>query len=160
MTVMGKTLSEYVRFQRWVLVVILLVAVGRLALSLAGAPGGVVRPLSVTAFLLAGALFYGVRVATTGFGGYRHLLPLLVIQHTVGYAVVIFGILLAALTGVDNVYTAPEYSKAPNYWPHAAGHALGIVVVSLALWPVSALVMWATRKWTAPAPAAAHRSGL
>jgi hypothetical protein len=46
MKIFGKTLGEYVRFQKTFLILILAVGLARLALSLAGAPNSTVRWLS------------------------------------------------------------------------------------------------------------------
>ena len=146
MTILGKKLSEYVRFQKWVLMAILAVGLVRLALSLACAPVDTVRLFSMTAVTLAGVLYCGIAVATRGFGSYRHLLPLLALQAVVANGIAIVGIALAGLTGRDNIFTAPEYTNLPNYWPHALGHAAAIIIVPLVLWPVAALVLWIARR--------------
>jgi hypothetical protein len=43
---------------------------------------------------LAAIFYYGIRVHTTGFGSYRHLLPLLVIRSAVANGIAILGILM------------------------------------------------------------------
>jgi len=141
----GKSMVEYVRFERGILAAILVVGLVRLVLSLSGAPVGVVKPASMTVAAVVGVAYCGVWTAVRGFGSYRHLLPLLFFQAVLVHAITIVGIALAGVTGRANVFTAPEYSNLPNYLPHALGHMAGMVVFPLLLWPVAALLMWATK---------------
>ena len=62
----GKTLSEYVRFQRPMLLLVAVVGLLRLALSLAGLPNSTVKWLSVSVAGLIGVVYYAVRVHTQG----------------------------------------------------------------------------------------------
>jgi hypothetical protein len=151
----GKTLAEYLRFQRVVLALIVAAFVVRLALSMAGVANTTARWVSVTVVLLVGMAYYGVAVYRTGFGSYKQLYPLMLIQGIVGEGLVALAIALAILTGRDNIYTAPEYSGGGDgkNWLHVAAHLiLGIVVLPLVSWAVGSLIMLITRK-VAPRPA-------
>ena len=106
----GKTVAQYLRFQRVMLAVIVLVWLVRLTLSLTGVPNDTTRWASVTAVLLVGVFYYGVAVHTKGFGSYKQLYPLMLFQSVVGEGLVALAIVLAILTSRDNIYTAPEYS--------------------------------------------------
>jgi hypothetical protein len=153
MKIFGRTLSEYVGFSKWILGLIAVVGVGRLALSLAGLPNSEVKWLSVTVAALLGMIYFAVRVPTAGFGGYKHLLPLLVLQSALANGIVVCGILLAMATGTDNIYSAPEYSGGGEgkTWAHVGAHlALGIVVGPLITWLVAAGLMFIVKK-VAPA---------
>jgi hypothetical protein len=150
----GKSLAEYLGFQRVVLALIVLAWFVRLALSLAGVANTSARWISVTAVLLAGVVYYGVAVYRKGFGSYRQLYPLMLIQSIVGEGLVALGIALAILTGRGNIYTAPEYSGGGDggTWLHAGAHLfLGVIVLPLVSWAVGSLVMLVTRK-VAPRP--------
>lgn len=156
MSIFGKSHSEYFGFQRMVLAVVAAVALLRLALSLAGVPDASVKWLSVSWVGLLGIVYYGVRVHTAGFGSYRQLLPLIVIQNAVMQAIIIGGIALAIGTGQDNIYTAPEFSVDirtgqsgvdGKNWLHAGGHAMfGLVLGSLIAWGIASLVLLITKK--------------
>jgi hypothetical protein len=151
----GKTLAEYLRFQRVMLALVVLAFVVRLALSLAGVASATARWSSVTVVLLVGMVYYGVAVYRRGFGSYRQLYPLMLIQSVVGEGLVALGIVLAILTGRDNIYTVPEYSGGGDgkTWLHVGAHLfLGIVVLPLVSWAIGSLVMLVTRK-VAPRPA-------
>jgi hypothetical protein len=152
MTVFGKRLSEYVAFQKIVLIVIAAVGVLRLALSLAGVPDAATKWISLTAVALAATVYYGIAVHTKGFGSYRHLLPLHVIQGAVASVIVIVGILISAATGRPNIFTAPEYGGTLSVPLHIGGHVLGgIIIGPLIGWAISSLVMLITKK-VKPAP--------
>lgn len=152
----GKPIAEYLRFERWILAAILIVGLMRLVLSLAGAPGEFVKLVSTTVVLLVGVVYAGVATATRGFGTYRQLLPLLFFQAVATNGIAALAIALAGLTGRPNVFTAPEYTNLPNYWPHALGHVAGMLIFPIALWPAAALVMWVTGAIRGGAPAGAR----
>ena len=151
----GKTLAQYVAFQKVFLVLIAAVGVARLGLSLSGAPDSAVRWLSMNAVLWAATLYYGVAVHTRGFGSYKQLLPLVVIQVLVFQAIASLGIVLA-IAGRPNIFAAPEYSfGATSQGAHLLAHlTIGIVVSTLLLWGVASLVMlMAKRIVRRPVPA-------
>jgi len=92
----GKKVKEYVRFERWILILIVVVFALRLGLSLAGASvGGNIAALdgnykatewvSINLVLLVGILYCAIAVQTTGFGTYKHLFPLLLFQTTIAH---------------------------------------------------------------------------
>jgi hypothetical protein len=157
--VFGKRLSEYVRFQRVILGLIVVVGLARLLLSLAGVSNDVVKFFSMTVVAIAGVFYYGIRVPTTGFGSYRHLLPLLVIQSVAANLIAIAGILISRFSHRPNVFTAPEFGGAARTRWHILGHVgIGMIVAPLVLWAVAAIVMWVTKRVSGkgqvqPAPA-------
>src|SRR5881397_2634964 len=110
MTVFGKPLSEYVSFSKLFLGLILVVGIARLALSLGGVPNSIAKWLSITAVIWIGVLYYSIRVHTSGFGNYKHLLPIFVLMSLVAQAIIVPAIVLAIFTGTDNIYTVPEFS--------------------------------------------------
>ena len=151
----GKTLAEYLRFQRVILALVVAAFVVRLALSLAGVANTTARWISVTVVLLVGVVYYGVAVYRKGFGSYKQLYPLMLVQGIVGEGLVALAIALAILTGRDNIYTAPEYSGGGDgkTWFHVGAHLiLGVVVLPLVSWAVGSLIMLVTKK-VAPRPA-------
>ncbi len=145
----GKTVAQYLGFQKVVLALVALVFLVRLVLSLAGTPNSAVKWLSVTVVLLIGVVYYGVAVHTSGFGGYRQLYPLLLFQSLLGEGLVALAIVLAIFTGTDNIYTAPEYSGGGDgkTWFHVLAHlVIAAVVLPLVSWAVSSLILLVTRK--------------
>lgn len=149
MKIFGKSLSEYVTFAKVILAVIVIVGALRLVLSLAGVSNDTVRWFSMSVVALLGALYLGVQTAKTGFGGYRHLLPLMVLQGGISNGIAALGILLAITTGRNNIFTAPEYSggDAGTTWLHFGAHiVLGLTVIPLVLWGLSSLAMLVAKK--------------
>ena len=151
MKIFGKSFSEYVRFEKVILWLIVVVGIGRLALSLAGVPNSVARWLSITAVIVIGAVYCAIKVHTSGFGSYKHLLPLLLIQDALAELIVAGGIVLAILTRKDNIFSAPEFSGGTDgkNWTHVGAHVLvGFVVAPLVFWIIGSLVMFVTKKIT------------
>ena len=145
----GKTVAQYLGFQKVVLAVIVLAFLVRFAISLAGAPNSVARWVSVTVVLLVGVVYYGVAVHTSGFGSYKQLYPLVLFQSVLGEGLVALAVALAILTGSDNIYTAPEYSGGGDgkNWLHVVAHVvIAVVVLPLVSWGVSSLIMLVTKK--------------
>lgn len=145
MTAFGKSLSEYARFEQVLLWLILAVGLARLVLSLAGLPNGTVAFFSMTVVVLAGIFYCGIRVPMTGFGGYKHLLPLLYLQSVLANGIAILGVLLARF-GLHNIFAANEYGGDTRTRYHVLGHVVVMLVAPLVFWLVAALVMWVTRK--------------
>jgi magnesium-transporting ATPase (P-type) len=155
MKMFGKSLPEYVSFEKGFLILILVVGLARLALSLAGAPNATVKFASMTVLMLLGLIYYSVRVHTSGFGSYKQLLPVLAVPVILINLITISAIVLAIETGKDNIFTAPEYSPGGangRTWGHVAGHVIAIVVLPFVLWGIGALIMLLTKKLTAGRP--------
>ena len=145
----GKTVAQYLGFQKVVLALIVLAWLVRLALSLSGTPNATAKWISVTVVLLLGVLYYGVAVHTRGFGSYKQLYPLVLFQSVLGEGLVALAVALAIVTGRDNIYTAPEYSGGGDgkNWFHVVAHlVIGAVVFPLVSWGVSSLVLLVTKK--------------
>jgi len=149
MAIFGKQVSEYVAFQRGILWLVVIAAVGRLGLSVAGVPNSSARWLSVTVVTLLGLVYYGIRVHTTGFGSYKQLLPLLTIQNLLAHGLVALAIVLAIFTGRDNIYTAPEFSGGGDgkNWLHVGAHLVfGVGLGTLLSWLLASGILFITKK--------------
>jgi hypothetical protein len=145
----GKSVGQYLSFQKMFLIAIVVVFLVRLALSLAGTPNATAKWVSVTAVLLLGTLYYGVTVHTQGFGSYKQLYPLLLFQSLLAETLVALAIVLGIVTGHDNIYTAPEYSGGTDgkNWTHVIAHlVVGSVILPLVSWAISSLVLLVTKK--------------
>ena len=149
MKIFGKPIAEYFAFQKAIVILIVVVGLARLALSLAGFPLSTVKWISLTGMAVIGIVYCAVQVPRTGFGGYKHLLPLIFIQALTGNLIIAGGIALAAITGRDNIYSVPEYSGplAGNPWFHAAGHLLdGLIVGPLLGWLIGSAIMFIVKR--------------
>ena len=107
--VLGKRLSEYFAFQKVFLALIAMAGVARLGISLAGVPDGTAKWFSMTVLAAASIFYYGTAVHMRGFGSYKQLLPLLLIQNVLGNSIAIIGIALT-IAGFPNIFGAPEFS--------------------------------------------------
>jgi hypothetical protein len=153
MTIFGKSLSEYIRFQGPILGFILLVGIARLALSLGGVSSSVVKYFSITVAGLVGVVVYSIGVHIRAFGGYKQLLVLLGIQNLTAQVFTAAAIALAIFTGQDNIYSLPEYSGGVDgkTWGHAGAHVvLATIALTLLGWAVGSLILFVTKK-VAPA---------
>ncbi len=148
MQLFGRTLREYVLFARVFLILTAVVGLLRLALSLAGAPDGFTVWVSINAIILLAVVVFSIRVHTTGFGGYKHLLVLVALELLVGEIIITGGIVLAVVTGVENIFSAPEFSVPfDNPLLHAASHLLfGPTLTAVLFWIPGAAVLFVTKR--------------
>ena len=150
MTVFGKRVSEYFQFCKPFLVLIVVVGIARLALYFAGAPSSAARWLSVTAAIWIGVLYYSIRVHISGFGSYKQLLPICFLMNLSAQVVIVPSIILAIVTGTDNIYSIPEnfFGADGKTWLHVAGHLFigGTTLGPLISWLVGCLIMFVTKK--------------
>jgi hypothetical protein len=163
----GKKVNEYVRFERWILILIVVVFALRLGLSLAGvfnaySPGNAPWTLvalfpkttewvSINLVLLVGILYCAIAVETRGFGTYKHLFPLLLVQTTIAHGLIGMGIILGIVTRHNNAFTALEHCGVCGAdglkWSHALGHiVLMPPLVSLISWLPASAILFVTRK--------------
>ena len=161
----GKKVKEYVRFERWILILIVVVFALRLGLSLAGVSKAeypvmtrtgiptipkATEWVSINLVLLVGILYCAIAVQTTGFGTYKHLFPLLLFQTTIAHSLVGMGIILGIVTGHDNVFTDLAHCGVCGAdglkWSHAIGHIVVGPLVSLVSWLPASAILFVTRK--------------
>jgi hypothetical protein len=148
MRIFGKTFGDYLRFAAGVVGLVVVVGVARLVLSLAGVPVSAAKFVSVTTMALLGVVYLGVKTHTSGFGSYRQLLPLMVITLGAASWVSGFAVVLAVVTGTDNIYSIPEYSGGGDgkTFFHAFAHfVIAPFVAGLVAWGLSSLVMLVTK---------------
>jgi len=149
MTIFGKSVSQYVRFLRPILGFILVVGMARLLLSLAGVSVSSVKYFSLTVAWLVGLVVCSITVHTKGFGSYKQLLGLVGVQSLVAHAFTAAVVVLAIVTGHDNIYSLPEYSGGTDgkTWTHAAAHLfLATPIATLAGWLIGSVILFVTKK--------------
>lgn len=155
--IFGKSPYEYVAFARLFLALILVVGITRLAFSLGGTPDLLVRWASISVLMGIGVFYFAIRAHTTGFGTYRHLLPIYFLQSLTAQAVIVPGIIIAIVTGHDNIFSIPEnyFGADGKTWGHVFAHLfIGTTVGSLVGWLVGCLVLLVTKKVTRDNPPA------
>jgi len=162
----GKSLSAYIAFQKPVLLAITAVWLLRLVLSMAGVPVSGAKFVSVTGVLVLGALYYGWAVGQKGFGSFKQLYGLNLVQGVFSQTLIALAIVLAIVIGQDNIYTIPDFyppsaGNDPMGLPpdgknfgHAIAHIVvaGTIIFPIVGWLIGSLVHLATRK---SSPAAA-----
>src|SRR5262245_42875926 len=151
MTIFGKTLSEYVSFCKPFMILIVVVGLLRLVLSLAGVPTSIDKWLSVTVAVWIANIYYAIRVHTSGFGSYKHLLPISALIAISAQAIIVSGLILAIATGKDNIYSVPEFAFGEDgkTWFHVGAHlVLGTTASTLLGWLVGCVIMFVTKKVT------------
>ena len=160
----GKSFTDYIRFQRVILILIAAVWALRLGLSLAGVSVSGAQFVSVTGVLILGSLYYGWAAGRKGFGSFKELYILNVIQGVFSQILVALAIILAIFTGQDNLYTIPEfYPPAQGIdvlglplppdgknFGHAAEHVFiaGLIAFPIMGWLLSSIIFLLTRKRT------------
>ncbi len=156
----GKSLSQYVSFQKPVLLLIIAVWLLRLVLSMAGVPVSGAQFVSVTGVLVLAALYYGWAVGQKGFGSFKQLYGLNLVQGLFSQTLIALAIVLAIVIGQDNIYTIPEFyppsaGNDPMGLPpdgknfgHAIAHIviLGAIAIPIVGWLLGSVVLLATRK--------------
>jgi hypothetical protein len=143
----GKKFSEYVQFQRWILILIVAAFVSRLAIGLSGVPVPTARWVSINLVLLVGLVYCSITVHTRRFGSYKQLLGLLYVQTGFAHLLIALGIALAIVTGVDNIYTAPEFFGGSNgkNWGHVLAHVIGALIIPLIAWLFGSVILFVTK---------------
>jgi len=156
MIIFGKPLSEYVAFCRIFLILVPLTGIVRLALSLGGTPDSTARWITMTGMMWIAVIYYAVRVHTTRFGTYRHLLVLYVLLNLTTQLVSILGIVISMVNGRPNIFTVPEHSFGTGNGPHIAAHLfIGTTAGSLVPWAIGSLILAISRKLS-PVPSRAE----
>lgn len=111
----GKRLARYARFVRVGIVLIVLIGLARFAAGVMGVPyERATHLVSITIATLVLAVVYGARAAATGFGTYRHLLPMVVMLALAMYGFIVAAILVEGLGGIHGYFHAPGRGLAPG----------------------------------------------
>ena len=154
----GKPLSDYIAFQKPLLILITAVWALRFVLALAGVPVTIDRFVSVTGVLLLAALYNGWAVGHKGFGGFKELYGTALLLGVFSQALIALAILVGMATGRDNVYTIPEfYPPSQGGMPmpvdgknimHVLAHVVGAGAIAfpILMWLLGSVVMLVTRK--------------
>jgi hypothetical protein len=144
----GKSFADYVRFEWWILILVVAAFLVRLGLSLNGASFSQIRWISMNLVLLLGLIYCAVAVHVRKFGAYRQLFGLLLVQNVLSHTLIALAIVLSIVTATPNVFTAPEVSGGGDgaNWFHVAAHAVGAFIVSVFAWLVGSVILFVTRK--------------
>jgi len=144
----GKKFGDYVRFEWWILILVAAAFVTRLAVGMAGTPVATTKWISINLVLLIGLIYCAVGVHTKGFGSYKQLFGLLLVQNAFAHLLIAFGIALAVVTMTNNIYTAPEFFGGSDgrSWGHVAAHFLAGFVFAVLGWLLGSVILFVTKK--------------
>lgn len=144
----GKKLSDYIHFERWILILVAAMWAIRLAVSLSGTSFTVTRWFSINIVLLIGLIYCSVAVHTSGFGSFKQLLGLLYLQVGFAHILIAAGIALGILTGKNNAYTTPEVfgGNDGKTLVHVVAHVIGAAILPLIAWLVGSVILFVTKK--------------
>ena len=144
----GKKLADYIQFEKWILIAIGAIWAIRLGLSLTGTPFTITRWFSINIVLLVGLIYFSAAVYTAGFGSYKQLLGLLIIQTAFAHLLIAAGIILGIVTGAENAYTAPEVFGGSNgsNWLHVLAHIAAAIVLPLIAWLIGSAILFITKR--------------
>ena len=144
----GKKLSEYIQFVNWILILVAVVFVIRLGLSLAGTSFTTTRWVSINVVLLLGLIYCSVAVHTSGFGSYKQLFGLLLVQNVFAHSLIALGIIIGIVMGRENAFTGPEVSGGGNgaTWFHAVIHPIAGFLVAGFAWLVGSVILFVTKR--------------
>ena len=144
----GKKLSDYVRFMRWILILVAVVFLIRLAISQSGTPFEQARWVSINIVLLLGLFYSSVAVHTSGFGSYKQLLGLLLVQNAFAHWLIAAGIIVGIISGTNNIYTIPEVTGGSDgrTWLHVFAHLIAGPLAALVAWLIGSGILFVTKK--------------
>ena len=153
----GKPMAYYLRLQAPALIAITVVFIVRLAMSRGGIPDSAGKILSITFILILALPYYALLAKREGLT-FKHLYAMGFIQGVFSQTLVALAIVLAIVTGHDNIYTIPEFYPQSaggtpfpvdgKNWMHAIAHIVfaGALVLPLASWAVSSVLLVIARK--------------
>ena len=145
---LGKKFSDYIRFEGWILILLVVVFLLRLGLSLNGSSFSQIKWLSMNLVLLAGLIYCSIAVHIRRFGAYRQLFGLVLVQNVLSHMLIALAIALSIVTAKPNIFTAPEVSGGSDgaTWVHVAAHAVAGPLVAVIAWLFGCLILFVIRR--------------
>jgi hypothetical protein len=127
------------------------------------APGWLFHLVSLTVFAPVAVLLAVLMLHVRRFGGYASVVVCSLLLNAWTESLIVLAILIAAMTGVSNIYTAPMYSPpaiGPHHLRHIRGHlTYGIGISTLAGAAMGSLLLFLLRKLAPMEPDPSDRPG-
>jgi hypothetical protein len=118
----------------------------RLIMDLAGTPAMIVRMVSVGVAGAASVLVAAVLIHFKRFGSYASVLAAALLLICWEELLIVLAIAFSALTGMVNVYSAPEYAHGLSPARHIASHLIfGVTIGWIFAAAMGCLVLWMLR---------------
>jgi hypothetical protein len=141
---------EHVRLLAPILAVLAGAWALRWILAASGAPPWLVRVVSLTAATPIAIVVGVVLVHARRFGGYASVVLVALLLNAWAEGLICVAILISVATGIDNVYTFPEFSMPgddPRHLRHIYGHlTFGVGIGSLIGAAVGSLILFLLRR--------------
>ncbi len=122
MKIGGHGIRQHIRFLAPLFGLITAVWLLRLVLYAAAAPHGTFRVVSVTLTTAVAVMLAAMMIHYHEFGGYASVVASAFLLVAWEQLLVSATIAFSAFTGLQNVYSMPEYSGGESYALHIAGH--------------------------------------
>ncbi|HUV14303.1 MAG TPA: hypothetical protein VMY18_11725, partial [Acidobacteriota bacterium] len=120
----GKTMKEHIQLLTPLFGIIAAVWALRFFLGQVGAPGWLIQPFSVTLIVPVSIILMTLLIRVKRFGGYPSVIVGAFFLVVWSQLLIVAAILLSVFGGVDNIFTAPQFSPEndPNHMNHIIGH--------------------------------------
>ncbi len=148
MKICGHGLRDHLRLLAPSFGLITAVFVLRLVLDAVGAPSGLVRACSVTVAGAVAILVAVLMIHNRRFGDYSNVAVAVLLLVGWQQLLISGAIAFFAFTGIQNIYSAPEYSGGlADPWRHIAGHlTFGLGFGELVGAAMGCLLLWMLRR--------------
>ncbi len=156
MKIQGHTIRDYFRLLGPLFIFIAIVWALRFALGMTSAPSWIVRMVSVSGALALSTVVAVLLIHVRRFGSYPHVFIVSFLLVTWREILIIGSILFSVATGMENIFTAPEFSirEDPHHISHILGHlTVGIGGGTLLGGLIGCLLLLLLRKMVPPRPA-------
>jgi hypothetical protein len=155
MKIVGRRLRDHIRLLLPMFVLLTAVWLLRLLLAFLNAPDWLLRIVSVTVASSVCVMLAVLLMHVRRFGGYTNVVLASLLVNLWAEGLIILAILFSVFTGVENIFTRPEYSlrmKDTHHLRHIYGHlTFGIGLGTLSGSAVGCLLLWLLR-WLLPVP--------
>ncbi len=120
----GKTMKEHIQLLTPLFGIIAAVWALRFFFGQVGAPDWLIRLFSVTLIVPVSIILMTLLIRMKRFGGYPSVIVGAFLLVVWSQFLIVAAILLSVFGGVDNIFTAPQFSPEndPNHMRHIVGH--------------------------------------
>ena len=157
MKIGGHGLREHIRFLMPLFGLIAAVWLLRIVLDKAGAPPTVVRIMSVTVACAVSILLAVLLIHIKAFGSYANVVAATFLLELWSQSLISGAIAFSVVTGITNVFVAPEYSHSLSPLAHIIGHmTFGLGLGTLFGSAMGCLLLWMLRLLVRVTPGKTH----
>ncbi len=137
---------EHIRLLTSSFALVAIVWIIRLSLSIAGVPSWVVKLSSVTVATPVAVMLAAVLLHARGYRSYASIVVASLMINIWAECLIVLAILFTILTGIENIYSTPEFTGGESQWAHIHGHiTFGLGFGTLVGAAVGCLLFWLLR---------------